>query len=336
MEMPVAAPAASMTRSRQGLLPAAAAFAGVVLLAALPFFVGNYVLAAAILTAVYLLPSLGLNVIFGYTGMLSFAQGAFFGIGAYTSAILATRLGLPFWVTVALAVPVAAAVAWVVAIPALRLSKLSFVMVTLGLVLIAHAVAGNWISLTQGHSGITNVPPPYLGFGEDAVPLRSLRAYFYVALGLSVLGLIACYWIVASPAGRSLRAIRDDELLAAAYGIPVNRYKTIAFAASAGFAAVGGALEVHYITIASPSSFEMYYTNAFLVIVLAGGRGSFWAVPVATVAFVFIMQVLSINPQSQQLLMGMILVFLVFFLPGGFGPALVKAGARLRTWWAAK
>jgi len=310
-----------------GLAAPAAVFA---LLACAPFLVGNYYLAAAILVAIYLLPALGLNIIFGYTGMLSFAQGAFFGIGAYTSAILATRLGLPFWLTISLAVPAAAVVAWIVAIPALKLSKLSFVMVTLGLVLLAHAVAGNWIWLTQGHSGITGLPPPYLGFGEDALPLRSLRAYYYVALFVSIIGLAACYAIVASPAGRCLRAVRDDELLAAAYGIPVNRYKTIAFALSAGFAAVGGALEVHYITLASPSVFEIYYTNAFLVIVLAGGRGSFWAVPVATVAFVFTTQLFGMNPQVQQLLMGMVLVFLVFFMPNGFGPALVKLGNRLR------
>jgi branched-chain amino acid transport system permease protein len=295
---------------------------------ALPVVGDNYVVAAGILAAIYLLPSLGLNIIFGYTGLLSFAQGAFFGIGAYVSAILATRLGWPFWLTFPAAGLVCAGLAVILAVPSLRLSRFSFVMVTLGFVIIAQTIAQNWVGLTEGNMGLTGVPRPVLALGSRALVLRTVPQYYYFSLAWAAVAICASWWILMSPAGRALRSIRDDEVLAASYGIPVARYKTIAFALSAAFAGVGGALEAHYLMIASPSGFDLYYTNVFLIIVLAGGRGTFWAVPIATVVFVFLAQLASFTPEQQQLLIGLLLLVLVFRLPDGFGPLFIAMAAR--------
>jgi branched-chain amino acid transport system permease protein len=225
---------------------------------------------------------------------------------------------------------VCALLAAVLAVPSLRLSRFSFVMVTLGFVIISQTIAQNWVGLTEGNMGIIGVPRPVLGVPPRRFVLRTVQEYYYFSFGWAALALVAYWWIVASPAGRALRAVRDDEVLAASYGVPVNRYKTIAFACSAVFAGVGGALEAHYLTIASPSGFDLYYTNVFLIIVLAGGRGSFWAVPVATVVFVFLSQLASFTPEQQQLMMGLLLLLLVFRLPGGFGPLFVDLAGRLR------
>jgi len=310
-------------------LPGLAALLAVVVFASLPLVADNYILSALILAIIFLFPALGLNLIFGYTGLLSFAQGAFFGIGAYTSALLAVHFGLPFWITFPAAGLMCAAVAVVLAVPSLRLSGYSFVMVTLGFVVISLTVSQNWVSLTRGNMGIIGVPRPAIGTPGSGFVFATVGQYYYFALALAVLGILAFAWLVTSPAGRSMRAIRDDETLAAASGIPVRTYKTIVFACSGVFAGVGGALEAHYLSIVSPSVFDMYYTNSILMIVLAGGAGSFWAVPAATLVFIGASQALSITPEVQQLIFGFLLLILVFYLPGGFGPLAVRAMRKL-------
>ena len=309
--------------------PAIGGLLAVAFFSSLPFLVDNYILSAGILAFIFLFPALGLNLIFGYTGLLSFAQGAFFGIGAYTSAVLALQLNLPFWITFPAAGLSCAVVAVIVAAPSLRLSSYSFVMVTLGFVVIAQAVSQNWISVTDGNMGLIGVPRPVIGSPDSGLVLNTVVLYYYFALGLAVLGILAFAWLVTSPAGRSMRAIRDDETLAAASGIPVRMYKTIVFACSAAFAGIGGAIEAHYLSVVSPQIFDMYYTNSILIIVLAGGAGTFWAVPISTVVFIGASQVLSIAPEAQQAIFGVLLLVLVFLLPKGFGPLAVRAARGL-------
>jgi branched-chain amino acid transport system permease protein len=139
-------------------------------------------------------------------------------------------------------------------------------------------------------------------------------------------------WLVNSPAGRCLRAIRDEETLAESQGIPVRAYKMAAFALSGFFAGLGGAAYASYETVVSPQIFQLYFTLLFLIIVFAGGAGTIVGVFLGTLLFVAIPEMLRIAPQLRLLLYGFVFLVFVFFLPHGVGPALTRYGSR-KGWW---
>jgi branched-chain amino acid transport system permease protein len=261
----------------------------------LPRLASDYTLHVAVLSLIYLLPALGLNLVYGYAGLLTLAEGAFFGIGAYASALLALRLGWPFWLALPAAGAICAVLAVPMGVPALRLRSYSFVMVTLGFVVISESVSKNWIALTRGDMGLIDIPRPRLG----GVALSSVTDFYYLTLALAVLATLAFHAIVASAAGRALVALRDDETLAQAYGLDTWRFKLAAFVLGALFAGLGGSVYAHYTTVLDPLVFDVFHTLTLLTIVFGGGAGTLGGVVLGTVVFVF-----------------------VFRLPGGLGPAL--------------
>ena len=299
------------------------------LLAGLPLLVGSYTLHGVIISMIFLLPALGLNLLVGYTGMLSLAQGAFFGIGAYASALMAMHFGTPFYLNVLVAGLVAALVALPLGVPALRLRATSFVMCTLGFVVISQTLAKNWISLTRGDMGLSSVPKPEFGFGGMSVTTTS--GYYGLAIVVAGLAVAALYAIIASPAGRCLIAIRDNETLAEAVGIPTWRYKLIVFALSAAFAGVGGSLYAHYLTVVSPLSFSMYYSTTILIIVLGGGAGTIRGVVIGSLLFVALSEALRVAPELRMILYGVCLLSLVFWFPKGLEPLLARLFGPLST-----
>jgi branched-chain amino acid transport system permease protein len=302
--------------------------AGAVLLAAVisaPLFLGNYALHAIIVAMIFLLPAQGLNLLVGYTGLLSLAQAAFFGIGAYTSALLAIHFGTPFYVNFVAAGAVAGAVALPLGVPALRLRATSFVMCTLGFVVIGEAVAKNWVSLTRGDMGLSSVPKPVFDFGLLSFKVATVPQFYYLALIVAALATLAVYLIVRSPAGRNMVAIRENETLAESVGIPTWTYKLVVFVISAVFAGLGGSLYVHYLTVVSPLSFEIYYTITTLVIVLGGGAGTISGVVFGSVLFVGLSEALRVTPELRMTLFGLCLIGLAFWFPRGFAPILTRA-----------
>ncbi|MEQ1806777.1 MAG: branched-chain amino acid ABC transporter permease, partial [Burkholderiaceae bacterium] len=202
------------------------------LLLGAPLVLDSYYLHALIFAMIFLLPAHGLNLILGYTGMLSLAQGVFFGIGAYASALLSVHFGTPFVINLFAAATIAALVALPLGIPALRLRTTSFVMCTLGFVVIAQMIAKNWIDLTRGDMGISGIARPKLalpGLGEHALTIVQIPQYYYLILGVALLATGAFIALVRSPAGRCMVAIRDNETLAESVGIPTWHYKLIVF-----------------------------------------------------------------------------------------------------------
>ncbi|MGE0802157.1 MAG: branched-chain amino acid ABC transporter permease [Lautropia sp.] len=300
-----------------GVLPAIALAAGLVF----PLVANNYWLHVANYSLIYLLPALGLNLIFGYVGLLSLAQGAFFGLGAYSCALMSLHFGWPFPATIAFAAAFCAGIALLLAGPSLRLRAYSFVMATLGFVFVAEAVAKNWIALTRGDMALTGIPRPSLAFLGIDLTLQALWHYYVLLLALAVAGSAFFLWLVRSPAGRLLVAIRDEEMLARSYGIRVDFHKAIAFAISAAFAGAGGAAYAMYETVVSPQIFQLYFTLLFLVIVFAGGAGTFSGVVIGTGLFVSIPEALRIAPDLRMLLYGIVFLVFVFWLPRGIGPA---------------
>jgi branched-chain amino acid transport system permease protein len=285
-----------------------------------PLAASDYVLHVAVLSFIYVLPALGLNLVYGYAGLLSLATGAFFGIGAYASALLALRLGWPFWLAFPAAGLVCALIAVPMAVPALRLRSYSFVMVTLGFLVISESIAKNWIGLTRGDMGLIDIPRPRLG----GAALASVPQLYYLTLVAALAAAVAFRAIVRSPAGRALIALRDDETLAEAYGLDTWRFKLAAFVLGALLAGLGGSLYAHYTTVLDPLVFDVFHTLTLMTIVFGGGAGTLGGVLLGTVVFLFVPEALRVTPQWRMVIYGVLLVVFVFRLPGGLGPALAR------------
>lgn len=313
------APSPRLPAVRWGLVLAALA----ALLAA-PLVLDNYYLHALVLAMIFLLPAHGLNLILGYTGMLSLAQGVFFGIGAYASALLGMHFGTGFVINFLCAGLIAALIALPLGIPALRLRATSFVMCTLGFVVIAQAVAKNWVGLTRGDMGLSGVSRPRLGWGDSVLTIVQIPHYFYLTLAIAALATVAFVALVRSPAGRCMVAIRDNETLAESLGIPTWTYKLLVFMLSAAFAGFGGSLYAHYETVVSPLVFQMYYSNTVLIIVLGGGLGRIPGAIVGSFLFVAVTEALRITPELRMVLYGFVLLVLVFLFPQGLSPLLER------------
>jgi branched-chain amino acid transport system permease protein len=289
-----------------------------------PAVLSDYTLHVAVLSLVYLLPALGLNLVYGYAGLLSLAEGAFFGMGAYASALLALRLGWPFWLALPAAGLACALLAVPIAVPALRLRSYSFVMVTLGVLVISESVAKNWIGLTRGDMGLIDIPRPRLA----GMPLSSVAAFYYLALAIAGVAALAFRALVGSAGGRALIAIRDDETLAQSYGLDTWRFKLVAFVVAAAFGGLGGSLYAHYTSVLDPSIFDVFHTLTLMTIVFGGGAGTFGGVLLGTGVFLFVPEALRVAPQWRMVVYGLLLVLFVFRLPGGLGPALARLGRR--------
>lgn len=294
-----------------------------------PLVLDSYYLHALIIAMIFLLPAHGLNLILGYTGMLSLAQGVFFGIGAYASALLSMHFGTPFVLNLVAAALIAALIALPLGIPALRLRTTSFVMCTLGFVVIAQTVAKNWVDLTRGDMGLSGVARPKIGFGAGEMAITQIPQYFYLILAVAVLATIAFIALIKSPAGRCMVAIRDNETLAESLGIATWTYKLVVFMLSAAFAGLGGSLYAHYETVVSPLVFQMYYSNTILIIVLGGGLGRVPGAIIGSFLFVAVTEALRVTPELRMIIYGFVLLLLVFVFPQGLAPLIERATERL-------
>lgn len=309
--------------TRRNLRPVIVAGLAVLALGA-PMVLGTYSVHALVIAMIFLLPAHGLNLLVGYTGMLSLAQAAFFGLGAYASALASIHFGTPFLVNMGLATVVAAVVAVPVGIPALRLRSTSFVMCTLGFVIISQAISKNWVTVTRGDMGLNNIAKPDVFGWTVSTPFQT----YYLALALAALASWVFWLIVRSPAGRNFIAIRENETLAESLGVPTWKYRLAAFVIAAGFAGAGGSLYVHYISVASPLMFQTLYTTTLLVIVLGGGAGSITGVIFGAILFVALSEGLRVAPELRMIAYGLCLLILVFRFPQGFAPFLSRVWNR--------
>ena len=309
----------------------AAAGALLIVACVVPFLgLSPYMMSVAVLTLVYVVLSQGLNLIYGYTGWLSFAQVAFWGIGAYTAAILWTRAGVNPWLGVAAGGAVAVAAALVVGLPSLRLSRTAFIIVTLTFTLLLQLLATDWIRLTRGPLGLPGLPSLRVSLAGYSTTFATAGQFYWVMLVWAVVTLAVVYRIVRSRLGRTLLAIRSDEYLAQAQGIPTLRYKLAAFAVSAAFSGVAGGLYGFYLSVVDPTVFGFYFTQAILVIVVVGGRGSFWGVTIAAVLVSAAPEALRWADEWRLITYGIVLIVVVLVMPGGFAGALKARGGLRR------
>ncbi|MGE0718344.1 MAG: ATP-binding cassette domain-containing protein, partial [Alphaproteobacteria bacterium] len=292
----------------------------------------DYLLHILVMVALYAILAGSFNLLIGFSGLFALSHAAFFGVGAYATAIIATTWGLPFPWPLLAGVVIAALVGLAIALPALRVGGEYLVIVTLALQVIAVAVMLNWTSLTGGTQGIGNVPRVIL-FGT---PLDTAGRFLPLAVAVAALSLWVAWRLGASPFGRALRAMRENEAAAEGVGKNVVAMKLIVFAVSAGVAAVAGGLYAHYIAFVSAVSFTIETTIYILAMVILGGTGNLAGSVVGASILVVLPELLKfvdlppdIADKLRQILYGVILILMLRLRPQGLLPEHDERRARV-------
>jgi branched-chain amino acid transport system permease protein len=233
-------------------------------------FADDYLLSVANQVGIAAMGALGLNILVGFTGQISVAQGAFLGVGAYTSAVITTRLGLPFWVAFPAAGLATALVGGLFGIPSLRLKGVYLVIATLAAQVVIEWLIIHLVPVTGGSQGIYGIPSPSLG----PILFDTEKSYYFLTLALVSGALLFTANLFRTRIGRALVAIRDQDIAASVVGVDVFRYKVLAFALSSFFVGIAGALQAHRALIVSPEDFTIGVSIEYLGMAIIGGLGS--------------------------------------------------------------
>jgi branched-chain amino acid transport system permease protein len=262
----------------------------------------------------------GLNLIYGYTGLLSFAQVGFFGIGGYTATLLVVDRGWSLWAGVAVGGLLCIAVALLIGYSSLRLSRHAFAIVSLSFALLCAIVARDWPELTRGSMGIPGLPTPVMDLpGGLRWRIVDPSDFYYLLMGFAVIAHGAIYLVVTSRLGRAMRAIKLNEPLAQSQGVNPLSYRLLALSLSALLAGIVGGLFVFYLTIIDPSIFDFYYTETMLISVVIGGPGSFWGVLASSAVLAVLPDMLRFTTDLRMVLYGIALIVAMLIFPGGVG-----------------
>ncbi len=291
------------------------------LLAAWPWLAPRYFVFLASLMLVNAVVALGLNLLSGYTNQLSFGHAGFLAIGAYTAALLTIHApAVPVVVSLAAAGAVTAAVGLAFGVPCLRLSGLYLAMATLAFGFVITEAILNLDGLTRGADGL-RVPVARLG----AFALASETARYYLVAVVAALLVAAAANLARTRTGRALLAIRESEIAAQASGVPVARYKTIAFGLSAFYTGVAGGLFAFVVSFLSPDAFDVFMSVDFIVMIILGGLGSVPGSVVGAAVVTVLHDSLAAFQNYRPLIFGVILIACMLFMPGG----IIGVGARL-------
>ncbi|MEW6419335.1 MAG: branched-chain amino acid ABC transporter permease [Nitrospirota bacterium] len=280
----------------------------------------NYLLHILIMISIYTILTLSLNLPVGYTGLLSLAQAAFYGIGAYAATLLLMKAGINFFAALAIAVVLSATFSLLVSYPSIRLKGDYFILASLSFQIIIFTILYNWINLTRGPYGIPGIPrPEILGIKFD-----DLYKFFALSGGIAFVILLVTKRLYSSPFGLVLKAIREDELSAISLGKNIKKFKILAFAISSGIAAIAGALYSAYVTYIDPTSFTLDESIFILSIVLVGGSGNLRGPVIGTLLMILLPEGLrflgipdSLAPNIRQIIYALILILLMRFRPQG-------------------
>jgi len=280
----------------------------------------EYILHILIFMGIYGIAAASFNLLIGYAGLFSLAHAAFFGVGAYSSALLTLRLDWPPLAAAAAGMAIAAILSSVVALPSLRVSGDYLVVTSFGIQVLLYTVFLNWTGLTRGAMGLPGIPPASL------LGLQVTGHLGYVVLTLAALAFTV--WVlrrvVLSPFGRVLKGIREDEVAVEALGKHVYRFKVLAFVVAGSLASLGGSLFAHYVSFIDPYSFTLDESVFLLGSVIVGGTATLRGPFVGAVILVGIPELLRFVglPQNvaatvRQMLFGALLVVFMRFRPQG-------------------
>jgi branched-chain amino acid transport system permease protein len=293
----------------------ALALATLLVLAVLPWVLARHQLSILTDLLIFGLFAMSLDLIMGYTGMVSFGHAAYFGLGAYGSALVLMHLGQPVPVALLAGALLAAVVALPVGWFSTRATGIYFAMLTLAFAQLLYTVAYKWRDLTGGSDGIAGVPKTTLFWGGPSV--AAPRAYYFLVAACVVLSLLACRALVGSPFGRALQAIRENERRFTALGRDPRPFKLVVFVIAALFAGLAGALFAPFRGFASPEVMFWVLSGQGLMMVITGGIGTLIGPVIGAMVFILVQEVLSSYTEHWMIFTGAVFVLMVIFLPGG-------------------
>ncbi len=293
---------------------------GALAFGSLPFLVSTYGLRLLDLSLMSAVAVVGLCFAFGYAGLLHLGQAAFVGIGAYSSALLATRLGLGFWLSIPIALVLTATVAVVIGVPMLRLRGHYLALATVGFNVTLEIVAKNWDDLTGGDNGLSGIP----GIAIGAFHFDSDQRFYYLALtALAVVALLGVA-IRHSRFGRAMIAVRDDELACGASGVSVLHAKVLAFTIAAVYGALSGVLYAHYAHYIAPNDFDLVHSITLLVMLIVGGETSILGAVGGAVLISFAPELLRFVGEAYLAVFGVGVLIVLVIMPDGLAGALSR------------
>lgn len=286
---------------------------------AAPFVLGEgYELHLLIVAAIFTILASGLSLIVGYAGLLSLGHAAFFGIGAYTSALLYLKYGVPMWGGLVAAAFVSAVAAFLVGALVLRVRGNRFIITTVAFAEIMRLIAVNWVGLTRGQMGLAGVKAPVLAIPlVGTIDFSSKTAFYFLAVVLAAVCIATVARIVRSPIGWGLAALRENERLGESVGVSSFRHAMIAFVVGAFFAGIAGSLNAHYLNFVSPDYFTFSYTTTILVMVVIGGKTSLAGPAIGALIFTVLPEVLRIADNFRLIFLGAILLVTILTYPKG-------------------
>lgn len=292
--------------------------AGIVAMAVLPSFLGDYQTRNMSQVGLYFIALIGLNIVTGYSGQISIGHGAFMGVGAYTTAYFATEHGLGVWWTIPLAAGVAGVAGFLFGLPALRLHGpyLALGTFALSVAFVELIRSDRFVEVTGGSQG--------LFFGLPAAP-------YYATWGIALGLLLTAWFLLAGKLGRTLRAVRDAELAAASSGINPAVFKTLAFALAAAYAGVAGALLAIHLGSVNSLVFVPALSITLLVGTAIGGFGALFGTIVGALFIVYApLQAEDVSKQAPAVMYGLFLLAVLFLMPGGAAQLVLRLRALLR------
>jgi branched-chain amino acid transport system permease protein len=310
-----------------------AAFAfGVAVLVVLPFVLTDFRTVQLATVGAYFIAILGLDVLTGHSGQISLGHGAFMAVGAYTTAILMANHGVRDLWTIPIAAGVAGAIGLLAGVPALRLSGLYLALATFGIAVVLPTILKKFDHFTGGSTGITLFgKPTQTGHGAGVWGLTNNQWLYALTWTVGGLVFLIAWWLLESRFGRSLRAIRDSEIAAAASGVNRAKYKVLAFGVSAAFAGIGGSLFAINVAYVAPDTFPIQLSLYLLVGAVVGFFGSIWGAVLGALLIQFLPDIVGLLPHVDTkqagpttLFFGLVLVVLMLVLP-----IVLRAASRL-------
>lgn len=287
----------------------------------------SFIITQATFAGIYVIVSIGLGLLMGYAGQISLGQAAFYGVGAYATAVLTTTYGINPWIGLIFSIFLPAVIAYVVGYTMVRLSGYYLAMATLAFGIIIGVLLIEWRSVTNGASGFYGIPSIEL-FG---MTLKQGKSYFYFVWFFAIITILVSLNIVHSRIGRALRSIHDSEIASGSMGVNTRKYKMQIFIFSAMLAGLAGWLFAHMSYSISPNSFNLDASILFLTMVVLGGSTSVWGALIGTILIIGINifvhflgnNVSFITSDFEHVMNGLILILVVMFMPRGLFPSIV-------------
>lgn len=301
------------------------------LLILLPFIVKtSYNRHLLVMSGIFILLALGLDLVIGYLGEISLGHSAFFGIGAYTSALLNIYYKVPFLLDLAAAILVTGIFGFLIGYPSLKLKGPYFAIVTFGFAEIIHLVSLNWVGLTRGPMGLPGVTHAKISLpGFFTINFNTELKAYYLVLAMVLIAAFVYQRIVNSRVGNAFLALRENEELAASVGVNAAKYKIIAFIIGMMISGAAGSFYVHYITFVDPTLLSFYYSYTVIIMVIVGGQASIRGMVIGATLFTALPEYLRAAQSLRLPVFGLLLILAIIFMPDGINGFLNKCSRYL-------